>query len=93
MRQLLLAASATFLIAFSAPAIAATEPAAALTQDETVADAAFVAPKPQAAEREALVEAHSPADDVAQSATAGGEDMSLEFIFYAGLIVLILVSL
>jgi hypothetical protein len=93
MRQLFLVASATVLIAVSVPAVAAADPVPALAQAETVAAAAFVVPEPQPVDREALAESHTPADDVAQAATAGGEDMSLEFIFYAGIIVLILASL
>lgn len=90
MRKLVLAASATVLISLSAPAMAIADPAADRSQDGTVADAAFVSPAPRIVDRDALSEVHAPADEVAQSATAGSDGTSLEFYFYAGVILAIL---
>jgi len=93
MRKLALTASATVLIALSAPAMALADPAADRSQDEAAADAAFVSPAPQSVDRDALAEVHAPADEVAQSATAGGDGMPLEFYFYAGIILAVLLTL
>ncbi len=93
MRKLALAASASVLIALSAPAMALADPAADRSQDEAAADAAFVSPAPRIVDRDALAEVHAPADEVAQSATAGGDGMPLEFYFYAGIIVAVLLTL